>query len=133
LASKNPDQTISVKSAYDLFKDQTTNLFQSVNLADFIKRQKPAFDFKHCMIYTLKNFSQLNYSRLANFNDSNIYCHNEDTGPLGQSLFLQNDQQVASILKLYHLGKKNFLTFGLLMNVFFWMVISKYVKPNIKS
>ncbi len=114
LTSKDPNQTISVTSAYDLSAGQTINLFTFEKITTFSNAKKAVFDLKRCMVYTFKNVSQLNYSRLASYYESYDYCTHQDGIVLGNPLFIQEDRNVANIIKLFKACEKMYHTYNYL-------------------
>ena len=100
LSSEDPDQTITVKSAYVNAQKESANGL-SIN---FFKDFKPVIDFKNCLYYAFGG--NLSQQKLSNFSDGEQFCESLTTTGIGtgQNIFFNNDDHVQTYLNLFKSG-----------------------------
>ena len=101
LSSKDPDQTITVKAAYENARKETLNGFKS----SYYIFPQSVLDLKNCFFYSHGKSSK---HQLGNYSDGNKYCSSLNvTNPLSSPIF-KNDGHVQTFLDLIKSGK-NFI------------------------
>lgn len=99
LASKDPAQTITVKSAYENARRESSNGF---NILRGYTTLKPVIDLKNCYYYAHGKPSN---QKLANISDGNTFCSSLGAPNPGYNVFFKNDAHVQTFLELLRSGK----------------------------
>ena len=99
LSSMDPDQTITVKSAYVKAQKESSNGL----IIDHFKALQPVIDLNNCIFYAYgRNFSQ---QKLANSSDGETFCSSIQSISIEQNIFFYNDHHVQTYLNLFKSGK----------------------------
>ena len=107
LSSEDPDQTITVKSAYSNAQKVSSNGL----IIKMFKARQPVIDLNNCLYYAYgRNFSQ---QKLANFSDSEKFCQPSQGHEIGRNIFFNNDHHVQTYLDLFKSGK---------IEIFIWRI-----------